>query len=184
MEVQVFSRHDTVRLHLNGGLIGEKPTRRNQEFNASFNVPYSPGELKITGLTAEKEIESVKIRTVGQPRKLLLTPDRTRIKADGQDLSFVIVEIVDRQKNRRWDADDPVEYRITGPGLIAGIGNADLTTTQSYRANPRRVYQGRAIVVIRSTGEPGRIKLKAEAAGLRPASVVIHSARSGGTARE
>ena len=129
--------------------------------------------MKVTGLTGEKEVESLRIETVGNARKLLLAPDRTRIKANGQDLSFVIVEIVDRENNRRWDADDSVEYRIKGPGVIAGIGSADLTTTQSYQANPRRVYQGRAIVVIRSTGEPGRISLSAKAPGLRSGRTVI-----------
>jgi beta-galactosidase len=59
--------------------------------------------------------------------------------------------------------------------MIAGIGSADLTTTESYQANPRRVYQGRAMVIIRSTGESGRIVLRAKAPGLKSGRTVVRA---------
>jgi beta-galactosidase len=73
------------------------------------------------------------------------------------------------------DANHSIEYKLTGPGVIAGIGNGDLTSTDGYLANPRRVHQGRSILVIRSTGQPGRISLEARSPELKTGHIVIRT---------
>lgn len=176
LQVDVFSRDAAVRLYLNGKRISEKPTDEAHEFTASFSVPYAPGRLRAAGLRDGREVESVELVTAGPAARIRLSPDRVHIRAGGQDLSFVTVEIVDEAGRLRPDASFPVRYSIEGPGTIAGIGSGDLTTTESYRANPRRVFHGRAIVVVRSKPETGPIELRAEAAGLGGASVPLESA--------
>jgi len=176
LQVDVSSRHDAVRLSLNGVPIGEKPTGETHEFVASFEVPYAPGVLRAVGVRAGHEVEELELVTAGVATRIRLSPDRLRIRADGQDLSFVTVEVVDEDGRLRPDTSLPVRYTVTGPGAIAGIGSGDPTARESYRANPRRVFHGRAVVVIRSTRMPGVIQLSADAAGLDGASVTIESA--------
>lgn len=175
--VDVSSRHPAVRLYLNGARIGEKPTDEAHEHTASFAVPYAPGRLRAVGLREGHEVETVELTTAGPAARIRLSPDRLQIHADGQDLSFVAVEVVDPEGRLRPDADLPVRYSIEGAGTLAAIGSGDLTTRESYRANPRRVFHGRALVVVRSTHEPGPITLRAEAPGLEGASVNLRTVR-------
>jgi beta-galactosidase len=173
--VEVYSRHEAVRLYLNDKLLGEKPTTQSEEFKAVFVVPYVPGALRAVGLKDGREVETFTLATAGAPTQLRLTADRTALKADGQDLAFVTVEVLDAAGRVVPHADASVTYTLTGPGTLAGIGSGDLTTTESYRANPRRVFQGRALVVVRTTGSAGELMLTANANALKPATAKMTS---------
>jgi beta-galactosidase len=175
LTVEVDSRYDAVRLYLNRRLLGEKPTTRAEEFKAIFAVPYTPGTLRAVGVRDGREVATFALTTAGAAARLRLTADRARIRADGEDLCFVTVEVIDRDGRLRPDADPAVHFKLRGPGVIAGIGNGDMTTLESYQANPHHLFQGRAVVVIRSTAEAGRCKLTASAAGLADATVTIRS---------
>lgn len=178
LTVEVDSRYDAVRLYLNGRLLGEKPTTRAEEFRALFAVPYAPGTLRAAGVKGGREVETFTLTTARASARLRLTADRARIRADGEDLCFVTVEVTDRNGRLRPDADPAVRFALHGPGLIAGVGNGDMTTLESYQANPHHLFQGRAVVVIRSTAESGRLKLTASAPGLADATVTIRSVSS------
>lgn len=173
LQVEIYSRHEAVRLYLNDRLLGEKPTTRSEEFKATFAVPYAPGTLKAVGMQGGEEVETFVLTTAGDASQIRLTPDRTMIHAHGQDLSFVTVEIVDKDGQLRPDADHPVQYSLEGPGVIVGIGSGDVTSVESYGANPRRVFQGRAIVVIRYSREIGEVKLTASTRGFPDSTVRI-----------
>ncbi|HMP07841.1 MAG TPA: DUF4982 domain-containing protein, partial [Lacipirellulaceae bacterium] len=175
VEVQVYSRHDFVRLTLNGETVGEAPTGRDQQFRATFRVPYQPGELKAVGVSEDGAMEEWSLSTVGEASQISLRPERGTLVADGQDLAFVAVEITDAEGRWRPDAAAPVEYKLTGPGEIVAVGSSDLASTQSYVANPRATYQGRSLVIIRTSKEPGVIALTASSARLAVASVEIIS---------
>ncbi len=175
MSVEVYSRHEAVRLYLNGKLIGEKPTTAAEEFKAVFAVPYAPGTLRAAGLTAGRETERFELVTAGPATALRLTADRSALRADGQDLSFVTVEVIDAAGRVVPSATDRVTYTLTGPGTLAGIGSADLTSTETYRANPRHTHAGRALGVVRTQTTAGQLTLTATAAGLAPATLEMNS---------
>jgi beta-galactosidase len=175
LQLEVYSRYDAVRVWLNKQLIGEKPTTREHQFKATFEVNFEPGTVRIAGVHEGREVESISLTTANEASRLRLTPDRDRIRADGQDLSFVAVEVTDRRGRLQTAADQSIRYELTGPGEIAGIGSGDLTSTESYQANPRRTHQGRALVIVRSTTKPGRITLRAESRGLKGARVVVRT---------
>jgi beta-galactosidase len=115
------------------------------------------------------------MQTTGSPAQLALAADRKNLRADAQDLSFVVVELVDATGRRCFAADHEVEFTLSGPGTIAAIGSGDLSTTASYQANPRRVFQGRALVVVRTTQEAGEITLTATVQGLDHAQIILRS---------
>lgn len=173
LKVEVYSRDDAVELELNGQAMGRAPTGARQEFRAEFDVPYHPGVLRAVGLDGGRPAGAAELVTAGDPVAVRLTADRTQIAADGQDLAFVTVEIVDRLGRLRPDDARPVSFSIEGPGTIAGIGNADMTDRETYVANPHRTYQGRAVVVVRSRRARGRIVLRASAASLTAAEADV-----------
>jgi beta-galactosidase len=175
MEVEVYSRHPGARLYLNGKLVGEQPTTRGGDFRAMFNLNYEPGVLKAVGVRAGKEVQDCRLETVGEPAAIRLTPDRRIIHAGGQDLSFVTVEVVDSKGRRQPNADQDIQFELTGPGFIAGLGNANLKTEEPYRGNQFRLFHGRALIVLRSAKQTGTLVLRAHSPTLVSAVTKIKS---------
>ncbi len=175
LEVEIYSRCDSVRLYLNNQLIGEKPTTRAERFRAGFSVSYVPGELRAVGIQNGKAVAEAVLRTVGRPVEVRLTADRTMLRADGQDLAFVTVEAVDESRQAHPNADHPVRFTLEGPGTLAAVGNADMTSEERYQGTERRLFQGRALVVVRTSTVPGVLTLTARAPGLKPAMLRLES---------
>jgi beta-galactosidase len=175
LQVEVYSGTERVRLFLNDKLIGEKPTGRDQQFKAVFSVPYAPGTLKAVGFRGDRAVAESVLTTAGSPAALRLTADRAAIQADGEDLSFVTVEAVDAKGHFQPNADHEVQFSISGPGMIAAVGNGDGQDEASYQGDRRKLFQGRALVVIRSSRHSGAIKLTAKTPGLNEDSVTIET---------
>lgn len=173
LTADIHSRYEKVRLYLNDKLIAEKETGRPQYNESRIEVPYAPGVLKVVGVQDGKEVESKMLETVGDAVALKLSLDRSKIHADGQDLSFVTVEAVDAKGRMNPNADQEVTFTLSGPGSIAGLGNALLKSTEPYQGSSCHFYRGRALIVIRSTRTAGDLMLKATATGLSPAEVKI-----------
>ena len=183
LQVEVYSGAERVQLFLNGKLIGEKPTGKEQEFKAVFSVPYAPGTLKAIGLRGDRQVAENVLTTAGQPTALRVKADRTILQADGQDLSFITVEAVDAKGLPDLHADQEVQFEITGPGTIAAVGNGDGRDPASYQTNGRKLFDGRALVVIRSSRQAGPIKVTARSAGLGDGSLTIDANKPQRTAQ-
>ncbi len=175
IEVEVYSKYPKVRLYLNNKLIGEKPTTEDQEYKATFSVLYTPGLLKAVGVDNNKETESTILKTPGDAAKIQLTADRKEIAADGQDLSYVTIEITDKNGVFQPNAANRLHFNIDGPGTIAGVANADMKDSDPYTGNMRKAWHGRALVIIRSTHRAGDIKLRVSSPGLSEAILNIQS---------
>ncbi|MCR5394126.1 MAG: DUF4982 domain-containing protein [Bacteroidales bacterium] len=176
IQVEVYSRYPRVRLYLNDQLVGEKVTSRQERFKATFTLPYQPGTLRAVGLRNDMTPgESQTISTSDRPASFALSADTTILKADGQSLSFVEIQLVDAQGNPCTKANDLLNISLSGPAQLLGIGNGDLTDTVSYAAHvaagqnsaQHRLWHGRAIAVIRSSHKAGRIKLSVSGAGVK-----------------
>jgi beta-galactosidase len=115
------------------------------------------------------------LETAGPPARIKLTADRAVVRADGQDLSFVTVEVVDKAGRVEPAAAQNIQFAVTGPGTIAGLGNADMTSGQPYQGTEYKVFHGRALVVVRTSGRAGVIELSASVPGLEPGSVQIRA---------
>ena len=175
LQVEVYSSAEQVRLFLNEALIGEKPTGKAEEFKTTFDVPYAPGKLRVEGLRGGRVVAKQEIQTAGAATKLTLTADRTTISADGEDLAFVVVEAVDAQGRLQSDAEQLVRFTIEGPGRIAGLGNGDGKSAGSYQGDTLTLFNGRALVIVRSSNNSGNIKVAGTAEGLKSDSVTIKS---------
>ena len=175
IQVEVYSRYRSVRLYLNETLIGEKSTTEEEEYKATFSVPYSQGVVKAVGVENGKEVESTILRTAGEAAKIRLTADKKELAANGQDLIYVTVEITDKDGVFQPNAASRLNFKIDGPGMIAGVDNADMKDTDKYAADNRKTWHGRALVVIRSTHSAGEVKLRVTSPGLSDASLNIES---------
>jgi beta-galactosidase len=175
LEVTAYSSCDEVELFLNGRSLGKMKTDRATEFKATWSVPYQAGELKAVGYKGKKEVNTAILRTTAEPMQINMSADRNVIKANGQDLSYITVELVDDKGIRNPKAENTVKFTIEGPGKIIGTGNANPLSLESYTAPERKAWQGRCLVVIKSDLAEGKISLKASSPGLSPASIVISS---------
>jgi beta-galactosidase len=178
LDVEVCSTCDKVRLYLNEKLLGEKPTTRAEQFKATFSVPYAPGSLKAFGVRSDHKIAESVLDTAGPATRVRLSPDRATIRADGQDLSFITVEVLDPVGRLQPNDEHSIHFNLSGPGVIAGMDNGDLKNADAYQANERKVWHGRALVVIRSAHDEGKIRLTATSPGLREATLTIQSGRA------
>ncbi|MBN1117192.1 MAG: DUF4982 domain-containing protein [Bacteroidales bacterium] len=173
IDVEIYSKYPKVRLYLNDKLIGEQLTTIEQQLKTTFSVPYSPGTLKAVGVDGDKEVESAVLKTSGEPAGIKLTADRNEIVANGQDLSFVTVEITDKDGAFQPNAANQLHFKIEGPGTIAGVGNANMKDNDPYVGNSHKTWQGRALVIIKSAHKAGDIKLIVTSEELSEATLKI-----------
>ncbi len=175
LQVSVYSRCDTVRLELNGQVIGEQPSSTDSKLTASFKVPYQPGELWAIGLLDGQVVTETTLQTTGAPQRIKLTADRTTINADRNDLAYVTVELLDAQGRRVPTARIPVHFTVTGAGELEAQGSGIPNEPASFQAPVCKTFQGRCLAILRPTGKAGVITLRAKAEGLTPATLVVRT---------
>ena len=154
VEVEVYTRQPEVKLYLDDQLIGTKQVSRDTEFKAVFSVPYKAGTLR-----AEAGGESVILKTAGEPARLRLTPDRTTMTADGQSLTFITVEVVDKQGTPVPEAAISCEAIVKGAGTLLAFASADLKDTEPYTSPHVKTWKGRALLVVRSAQKKGSVSV-------------------------
>ncbi len=177
--VFVYTNGDCAELFLNGSSLGKqckKPESENsiERYRLMWqDVVYEPGELKTVAYKKNIEIGSSIIRTAGKPNRLALSPDKTILKANGEDLSYILVEAYDKNGNPCPLANDLIHFEIKGPAVIEGVGNGDPQSLEPFIANYRKLFNGKAMLIVRSLSEPGKIKISAKSENLKQAKVEI-----------
>ena len=154
VDVEVYTHQPEVKLYLDDQLIGTKQVSRETEFKAVFSVPYKTGTLR-----AEAGGKSVTLKTAGEPARLRLTSDRTVMTADGQSLTFVTIEVVDKDGTPVPEAAIPCEAIVKGAGNLLAFASADLKDTEPYTSPRVKTWKGRALLVVRSTQKKGSVNV-------------------------
>lgn len=170
--VQVYTSGDSAELFLNGRSLGRKK-RGPYDYRLTWDVVYEPGELKVLAYKGAMVWAHDAVATTGDPARLLLNPDRAKINADGHDLSFVTVSIADDNGHVVPRANNHVTFAVTGPGEIVAVDNGDPTSFEPFQASERNAFNGLCLVIVRSTGKPGSILLKAGSDRLQGAQVKL-----------
>jgi beta-galactosidase len=172
-KVEVYSNCEEVELFLDDHSLGCNPCSRAERFRTTFELPYQPGTLRAAGYVSGKRVAEQVLATTGKPAQIGLTADHMTIKADGFDLCYITVEVLDEMGRLHPAAEKSIYFTIKGAGKILAIGNGNPLSEELYVGNQRKVYRGRALVVIKSTDEAGEIRLTAQADGLDGAEIVI-----------
>jgi beta-galactosidase len=168
---------DSVELRLGGKPLGEKTLDRKKALHVEWQVPYAPGKLEAIGKKSGQVVARDEVVTAGPAVRVLLKADRAKIAADGEDLAFVEVRVIDRRGRVCPDADALVRFRLSGPGVLAGVDNGDPINHESFKADRHKVFHGLGLAVVKAGRTPGEITLRAEAEGLEPARIVLESRR-------
>jgi beta-galactosidase len=156
--------------------------KTGDDLHLQWRVKFIPGTLKAVGYTGGKESLVQIIKTAGEPAQIKLEADRNVISADGKDLSFIIVKILDKNGTLAPDAENLVNFEISGEGKIAGVDNGSQTSHESFKANLpdgkagfRKAFNGMCLVVVQSNDKPGKIVLKAKSERMIEQSIVIEA---------
>ena len=157
IDVEVYTKAPEVKLYLNDKLLDTKQVNRDTQFKAVFTVGYQPGTLR-----AEAGGKSVSLSTAGEPARIRLTADRKVISADGQDLAFVTVEVVDAQGRVCPDAALPLTVTVKGAAQLLAFASADLKDTEPYTSPRVTTWKGRALMAVRSSDKAGAVSIKVE----------------------
>jgi beta-galactosidase len=158
MNVSVYSSYDSVIMELNGRKLAAKVLLDTMEFKTYFDVPYEPGELVVKGYSNGILAETKKLSTTGKMSGIRMTPDRTEIKANRNDLSYITVEVIDDNGKRVPDAEVVIDFEIQGKGKLAGVGNSNPTDMKSFQQPHCKTFKGRCLLIVQPLeGESGEI---------------------------
>lgn len=176
IEVEVYSRYPRVQLYLNDKLMSEQATGREQQFKATYALPYETGTLRAVGLDESGQPqETILLATADKAASIRLQADKTALSADGQDLAYIVAEVVDKAGNVLPIADNALQFSISGQGKIEATGSGDLKDTEPYTSTSCKAWKGRALAVVRTTHKGGTITLKVTSPGLRSATIKLKS---------
>ena len=172
--VHVFTSGDAAELFLNGRSLGRK-TKGPYEYRLRWDdVVYQPGTLEVVSYRNGARWATAVLKTAGVPAALEAQPDRNVIQADGGDLSFVTVRVVDENGVPVPRANNRVRFSIAGPGEIVATDNGDPTNFVPFQSHEREAFNGLALVIVRAkAGQAGKIVLTAASDGLRDGVTVI-----------
>ena len=175
---QVYLDFDGVmafpKVYINGHLAGQWDYGYTSYRLRWNNVVYEPGELVAVGYKDGKEVGRAKMQTASAPAAIRLTPDRTKVNAAGEDLCYLLVEAVDQKGVLCPLADNMVHFDVTGPGEIVGVGNGNPMSLESFQANERKLFFGKAMLILRTVeGKTGEIQVTAKSPKLAGATANI-----------
>lgn len=171
--VWVHSNMDRVELFLNGQSLGAKDLEKNHHL--AWDVVYAPGVLEARGYKGGKLAMTERRETTGGARSLALVADRSDLRADGEDTALVRVEIRDAQNRLVPITDNLVDFELSGPARLIGVGNGDPTDQAPDKASSRKAFGGLALAILQTTQAAGAITLTARSYGLAPASLTLAS---------
>ena len=169
-----YNNADEVELYLNGKSMGIK-AKSADRLHAQWRVPFAPGTLTAVSRRNGVEVARDTVTTAGEPVGLRLTPDRSVIAADGTDLCFITVEVVDANGTVCPLADNDITFHVEGSGFNAGVDNGCQYSLQRFKADHRNAFYGKALLIVQNDGTAGNISVTASSSGLRPASVSLIS---------
>ena len=145
-----------------------------------MDVPYEPGELKVVAYDAAgKPVEEKTVHTAGKPHHLELVADRTGLVADGKDLAYITVRVVDKDGNLCPSDNRLVSFSVKGAGRYRAAANGDATSLDLFHLPKMPAFNGQLTAIVQSTEQSGEIVFEAKAKGLRTGKIVL----SAGTQR-
>ncbi|MBK0369417.1 beta-galactosidase GalB [Flavobacterium agrisoli] len=173
VDVWAYYNHaDEVELFLNGKSVGKR-SKKGDDLHVMWRIPFQPGTLKAVSRKDGKVVLEKEIQTAGNPSKLNVSADRNEIIADGKDLSFITVDVLDAKGILVPTAKNEIHFSVKGKGKIVGVGSGNPVSHESFKGNKHTAMAGKCLVIVQSEKESGRIEVTAKANGLQPKTIVI-----------
>jgi len=177
--VFVYTNYNSAELFVNGVSQGVQTKTKDKSLQHRYrlmwmDVIYEPGTIKVVAFddhgnaVAEKETH-----TAGKPHRLELSADRSVIKADGKDLSYITVSVVDIDGNLCPHADDQLNFAVKGAGQFKVVCNGDPTSLELFHLPTMKAFSGQLVVTVEASDKPGKFHLEVSGEGLEPAGLSI-----------
>jgi beta-galactosidase len=178
--VFVYTNYSRAELFVNGKSMGiqkkHDATPQNRYRLMWMDVKYEPGTLKVVAFDDDGTAVSEKeIQTAGKPYKIVLKPDRKTIQADGKDLSFVTVSVVDKSDIPCTTATNQLKFKVKGKGTYRASCNGDATSLELFHLPTMKLFSGKLVVIVQSTQEAGDIELTVSGSGLKSGKLKLIS---------
>lgn len=167
-----YNNADEVELFLNGKSLGTKK-KMGDDLHIMWRVPFEAGTLKAISRKNGKTVKETTIQTAGNPTQLKLTADRNIIAADGNDLSFVTVDITDKNGVLSPNANNEIQFSLKGNGKIVGVCSGDPVSHESYKGTKHTALNGKCLVIIQAGNKAEKLELTASAKGLKSNTIII-----------
>lgn len=167
-----YNNADEVELYLNGKSLSTKK-KTGDDLHIMWRVSFQAGTLKAISRKNGKEILEKTIQTAEKPAKLKLTADRGMINADGNDLSFITVDITDENGVLSPDANNEIQFSLKGSGKIVGVCSGDPVSHESYKGSKHTALNGKCLVVIQAGNKSEKLELTASSKGLKSSTTII-----------
>jgi len=165
---------ERVELFLNGRSLGAQNVVKNRHLE--WKVKYEPGAIEAHGYQGGEQVLTAKRETTGAPARIILRPDRTRISADGEDVSMVAVEIVDSEGRIVSTAENEIAFSVEGNGRLIGVGNGDPSSHESDKGDRRKAFNGLCMAIVQASRQDGELKITASSPGLEGVSATLECA--------
>ena len=174
----VYTSYPKAELFVNGesqGIQEKNNSTYQNRYRLMWNdVVYAPGELKVITYDDNGTPQAEKIiRTAGKPHHLVVTPNRDKLSASGDDLAYLTIQVADKDGNLVPTADNTVSFKVNGAGTFEATANGDATCILPLREPKMKLFSGAATAIVRSSDIPGILKFKASSPGLKPAIVEL-----------
>jgi len=169
-----YNQADEVELFINGKSQGVRRKADSHQYHVMWRVVFEPGEVKVVARQNGKEVRQQVIRTAGPPHHIRLTADRNVMDADGKSLAFVTVEILDKDGNLCPNAENQVFFDVKGNASIAGVDNGCQTSMERFKADNRKAFFGKCLVVLRAGKQTGSVTLTAKAVDLKTDKITLN----------
>ena len=166
LTINVYSNCDEVELFLNNRSLGEKIIDK-KTYSSIWPVIFKTGELKAVGYKSKKKVSEDVLKTALAANRIDAKCNKTTLIADGKDVSFIEISMVDKNGTLVTDYNDMVNVNVSGEGSLIGLDSGDLSYMGLFKTNIRKPYTGKLMVALRSTENPGliNIELKSEKTG-------------------
>ena len=161
-------------MFLNGKSLGVQ-ARHADDSPLTWKVAYQPGVLSAVASNGGNSVAMDELRTAGAAAKIVLVADQMTLAPTWDDVSFARATVVDADGVTVPDAADLIHFEISGPGRIAAVDNADVSSHEPFAAAERHAYRGHCLAIVKATSVNGPIRLTASAPELEGASVVIQT---------
>jgi beta-galactosidase len=174
LPVEVFSNCKTVELFLNGKSLGSKPSAQSTNGMFRWDAPFQPGELKAVGSRDGRTVQS-RLVTAGQAARIELVADKTKLAADGQDVSQIELRLVDNRGVLVPNGAALCQVQVEGAGRLLALDNGDQRDMTPLREPSRKLNQSRAFLVVESSRQRGTITVTVSAEGLPAAKLKLRA---------
>ena len=180
--VMVYTSLPKAELFVNGvsqGVVEKNDSTPMTRYRLVWdNVEYQPGELTVVGLDAEgKKVKQTSVKTAGKPHHIVLTPNRTQLAADGEDLAYITVQVADKEGNIVPTDSREVKFTVSGAGDFLATANGDPTSLRPFQQPAMDLFSGAATLIVKASETPGPINVRVDAKGVKSANLQLEAAK-------